>query len=89
MSQIKDPVCGMIIDPESAAGSTTYESQKVYFCSDQCRRENYCLGGVCAARTPAGSACDEAVDSCLNSSCIAGSCADFLLETVCLFGSTE
>jgi P-type Cu+ transporter len=39
MSQVKDPVCGMIIDTEDAAGSTTYESQDVYFCSDQCRRD--------------------------------------------------
>jgi P-type Cu+ transporter len=39
MSQIKDPVCGMTIDTEEAAGSTTYESQDVYFCSDQCRRD--------------------------------------------------
>jgi YHS domain-containing protein len=39
MREVKDPVCGMVIDPETAAGSTTYESQEVYFCSDQCRRE--------------------------------------------------
>jgi YHS domain-containing protein len=39
VSQVKDPVCGMMIDPESAAASTRYESQEVYFCSDQCRRE--------------------------------------------------
>ena len=39
MSQVKDPVCGMSIDTEDAAGSTTYESQDVYFCSDQCRRD--------------------------------------------------
>jgi YHS domain-containing protein len=39
MSQVKDPVCGMVIDRESAAGSTTYESQDVYFCSDECRRD--------------------------------------------------
>ena len=39
MSQVKDPVCGMTIEPGSAAGSTTYESQEVYFCSDQCRRD--------------------------------------------------
>ena len=39
MSQIKDPVCGMIIDTQDAAGSTTYESHEVYFCSDQCRRD--------------------------------------------------
>jgi Cu+-exporting ATPase len=39
MSQVKDPVCGMSLDVEDAAGSTTYESHKVYFCSDQCRRD--------------------------------------------------
>jgi P-type Cu+ transporter len=39
MSQVKDPVCGMMIEVEDAAGSTTYESHDVYFCSDQCRRD--------------------------------------------------
>jgi YHS domain-containing protein len=39
MSQVKDPVCGMIIEPETAAGRSIYESQEVYFCSDQCRRD--------------------------------------------------
>lgn len=38
MSQVRDPVCGMMIDSSTAAGRTTYESQDVYFCSDQCRR---------------------------------------------------
>jgi YHS domain-containing protein len=36
---VKDPVCGMWIQVSDAAGSTTYESQPVYFCSDQCRRD--------------------------------------------------
>ena len=39
MRQVKDPVCGMMIDRESAASSTTYESQQVYFCSQECRRD--------------------------------------------------
>ncbi len=39
MSQLKDPVCGMWIEVSDAAGSTIYESQAVYFCSDQCRRD--------------------------------------------------
>ena len=39
MSNVKDPVCGMWIEVSDAAGSTTYESQAVYFCSDQCRRD--------------------------------------------------
>jgi Cu+-exporting ATPase len=38
MSQVKDPVCGMRIDSDSAAGSTIFESREVYFCSDECRR---------------------------------------------------
>jgi Cu+-exporting ATPase len=39
MSQVKDPVCGMMIDNESAAASSTYESQDVFFCSEECRRD--------------------------------------------------
>ncbi len=38
MSQVKDPVCGMVIDSEDAAGSVPYESLEVYFCSDRCRQ---------------------------------------------------
>jgi YHS domain-containing protein len=39
MNQIRDPVCGMMVDPETAPAHTTYESQEVYFCSPECRRE--------------------------------------------------
>jgi YHS domain-containing protein len=39
MSQVKDPVCGMMIDHDDTAARTTFESQEVYFCSDQCRRD--------------------------------------------------
>jgi YHS domain-containing protein len=38
MNQVQDPVCGMMVDPDSAVASATYESQQVYFCSDECRR---------------------------------------------------
>jgi len=38
MSQAKDPVCGGMVDISAAAGSVTYASQEVYFCSDECRR---------------------------------------------------
>jgi Cu+-exporting ATPase len=31
-----DPVCGMAVDPNHAAGSTTYEGQTYYFCSRHC-----------------------------------------------------
>ncbi len=39
MNQVKDPVCGMMVDPETAPAHTTYESQEVFFCSRECRRE--------------------------------------------------
>jgi YHS domain-containing protein len=39
MSQVKDPICGMVIDSEDAVASTTFEGQQIYFCSDQCRRD--------------------------------------------------
>ena len=38
MGQVKDPVCGMTIEVARAAGSVTYGSEEVYFCSDNCRR---------------------------------------------------
>jgi YHS domain-containing protein len=37
MSQVKDPVCGMTVDTQSAPARTTHDSQEVYFCSDHCR----------------------------------------------------
>jgi YHS domain-containing protein len=39
MKSVKDPVCGMVIDSEAAAGSSTYEEQVYYFCSTECKRE--------------------------------------------------
>src|SRR5688572_9862471 len=38
-----DPVCGMTVNPESAAGSFEFEGKPHYFCSHHCRekfREN-------------------------------------------------
>ncbi len=34
---VKDPVCGMEIDPASAAGSSEYEGQTHYFCNLKCK----------------------------------------------------
>ena len=31
-----DPVCGMTVDPKSAAGSLEYKGQTYYFCSAHC-----------------------------------------------------
>ncbi len=36
MTQVKDPVCGMLIDSETAAGKTEYSGSTYYFCSSQC-----------------------------------------------------
>lgn len=34
---VKDPVCGMEIDPEDAAAETEYQGKTYYFCSEQCQ----------------------------------------------------
>jgi YHS domain-containing protein len=34
----KDPVCGMDIDPDRAAGKSEYGGQTYYFCSTGCKR---------------------------------------------------
>lgn len=33
----KDPVCGMDVTPESAAGTSEYQGQTYYFCSPGCK----------------------------------------------------
>lgn len=35
---VKDPVCGMMIDPNTAAGKTEYKGQTYYFCSPGCKK---------------------------------------------------
>jgi YHS domain-containing protein len=35
---VKDPVCGMTIDPKTAAGKSDYQGQTYYFCSPGCKR---------------------------------------------------
>ena len=39
MASIKDPVCGMMVEPGSAAAQATYQGQTYYFCSEQCRQQ--------------------------------------------------
>jgi Cu+-exporting ATPase len=38
MATVKDPVCGMDIDPSTAVGSEEYEGKKYYFCSESCHQ---------------------------------------------------
>jgi YHS domain-containing protein len=35
---VKDPVCGMDVDPNKAAGKSAYNGQTYYFCSKGCKR---------------------------------------------------
>jgi len=34
-----DPVCGMEVDPATAAGYSEYEDKVYYFCSNDCKRK--------------------------------------------------
>ena len=35
---VKDPVCGMEINPAEAAGKSEYQGQTYYFCSPGCKK---------------------------------------------------
>ncbi|MDQ5825338.1 MAG: YHS domain-containing protein [Chloroflexota bacterium] len=35
----KDPVCGMDVEPSTAAGSSEYNGTTYYFCSPGCKRQ--------------------------------------------------
>ncbi len=35
----KDPICGMTVDPASAAGKSEHGGATYYFCSDHCRKQ--------------------------------------------------
>lgn len=35
---VKDPVCGMDVDPKTAAGHSDYEGKTYYFCSQGCKK---------------------------------------------------
>lgn len=37
MTQVKDVVCGMTVDTETAHHTTMYEGQPYYFCSAGCK----------------------------------------------------
>ena len=37
MAKAKDPICGMMVDPERAAAKSERDGQVVYFCSVACK----------------------------------------------------
>ena len=39
MAMVKDPVCGMEIDSDTAAGSSEYEGVTYYFCAESCKQD--------------------------------------------------
>ncbi len=36
---VKDPVCGMDVDPATAAGKSEYKDRTYYFCSLGCKKD--------------------------------------------------
>lgn len=38
-STVRDPICGMTVDPKTAAGMVERDGEKFYFCSTHCRDE--------------------------------------------------
>jgi Cu+-exporting ATPase len=39
MAKAKDPVCGMMVDPERAAAKSQRDGLVVYFCSTACQKK--------------------------------------------------
>lgn len=37
MAQVKDPVCGMMINSKEAMGTSEYNGKLYYFCSQTCK----------------------------------------------------
>ena len=35
----KDPVCGMDVDPDEAAGQSDFQGNTYYFCSSECKQK--------------------------------------------------
>lgn len=39
MAQVKDPVCGMMIDEKDAVATSDYQGVRYHFCSKDCKVE--------------------------------------------------
>jgi len=39
VATVKDPVCGMDVDPRDAAGKAEYQGRTYYFCSLECKQK--------------------------------------------------
>lgn len=46
VSKSRDPVCGMMVNPEKAAGRAVHAGRTYYFCSQACQRNFQANPGV-------------------------------------------
>ena len=37
--QVKDPVCGMMVDDQTAPARSTYQGNTYYFCGEDCKKQ--------------------------------------------------
>src|SRR5688572_14892273 len=56
---MKDPVCGMTVDPANAAGSSTYQGTTYFFCSPSCKTK-FDANPAAYVGTPASPPADQA-----------------------------
>ena len=57
MTTSTDPVCGMWVDPQTAARTSEYEGQTYYFCSPACKKAFEAEPEWYLASSTAGSGC--------------------------------
>jgi len=62
---VKDVVCGMMIDPATAAATSEYKGAVYYFCAESCKQEfdanpSKFVNGASAAEQPAAAAAPAA-----------------------------
>ena len=62
MATAIDPVCGMTVDTQTAAGTSTFEGQNYYFCSTACKVEFDNNPGKFRRVGATADAADEATD---------------------------
>lgn len=36
---VKDPVCGMMVDPQSPPATIVFRGTKYFFCTEQCKKQ--------------------------------------------------
>ncbi|HYH08472.1 MAG TPA: heavy metal translocating P-type ATPase [Thermoanaerobaculia bacterium] len=67
---LSDPVCGMTVDPATAAGSSIWNGETIYFCSLGCKKKfdanpaQYLGGGAPSPRQPAETPAFHGVYTC-------------------------